>query len=159
MGVVLGRIRRFDELPSMMKGRADDVSFGVTRIVKVAARAIHRSVVTETPVDTGTARSNWIVSKNAPIKSVIPAHVPYPKRSGKNRSEKANKQATIALGRGPINSYVDGKDRRILIQNNVPYIGRLDGGSSPQNPPPANFARKSVQVGIAAIRNIKVIKR
>lgn len=83
-----------------------------------------------TPVDTGWARANWI-----PTIGDAPSTAAAPKPEGDNISVSvaslgqqqavgvATVAATYKLSRGAVH-----------ISNNVPYIVRLDGGSSQQAP-------------------------
>lgn len=71
-----------------------------------------------TPVDTGWARANWVPNIGSPLQGVVGA-------PGKpNNAAQTSAQASLirySLGQGPI-----------YITNNVPYIGRLNAGSSKQ---------------------------
>lgn len=93
------------------------------------ALRIHGALVEGTPVDTGWARSNWLPSVGVP------------------RGETVG--APGALDQGPARvgqSEVAGwgiQDGPIYIANNVPYIRRLNGGSS--NQAPAGFIEAAVQ--------------
>ncbi|EPH31078.1 hypothetical protein L293_2481 [Acinetobacter gyllenbergii CIP 110306 = MTCC 11365] len=79
-----------------------------------------QGVITATPVDTGAARGNWIASKT-PIKTY-------------------DESATDKTGQGTINrSFVFFAQNAklgslIYIQNNLPYIERLENGWSDQAP-------------------------
>lgn len=79
-----------------------------------------QGVVTATPVDTGAARANWIASKT-PIKTY-------------------DESATDKTGQGAINrAFVFFAQNAklgsvIYLQNNLPYIERLENGWSDQAP-------------------------
>jgi hypothetical protein len=82
------------------------------------ALKIDRDVVIQTPVDTGRAASNWIVTLGRPTSA--------------NRNDIIGQSAAIengALSIGVADAYQD-----IYIQNNLPYIGRLNDGSSEKAP-------------------------
>ena len=82
-----------------------------------------------TPVDTGWARANWVPSITTPAKGTVGS------RDAVSRSGQSTGKASLIsyrLTSGPIH-----------ITNNVPYIGRLNDGSSKQAP------RAFVQAGIA----------
>lgn len=130
---------------------ADRVEANADRITREAALAIDQTVVLATPVDTGRARSNWIVSAGGPNEATREAYVPG---SGLGRGEGANAAGAIAQGRRVIRSRPRGGGD-IYVQNNLPYIGRLNEGSSAQAP--ANFVAKAVSTGLAAVRGRRVL--
>lgn len=136
--------------------RARRLGENVDRAVKQIALAVHREVVQGTPVDTGKARSNWIVSINTPVTSEIKPYVPYPKFSkanGQQRSESGNFNAAVAQGEVVVASRRSGQT--VYIQNNVKYIGRLNDGSSAQAP--QMFVQRAVELAIrflAGLRNL-----
>lgn len=78
---------------------------------------IHRDLVLETPVDTGRARSNWIVTSGRESYST---REPLEVRSAQTVGQ-AEIQATPQFA-------------TIHIQNNLPYIARLNDGWSAQAP-------------------------
>ena len=84
-----------------------------------------------TPVDTGRARSNWIVQVGSAPSGVIEA---YAEGSRLGRDESSNAAAALAQGEAAIANYVGGRGQAIHITNNVPYIGRLNEGYSAQAP-------------------------
>lgn len=68
----------FDDLPAVMRGYEAQIGTMVTLAATRAALAGGAYLGEETPVDTGEARSNWIMSIDAPDILVIPPYVPYP---------------------------------------------------------------------------------
>ena len=97
----------------------------------------------DTPVDVGTARSNWRISVGRPLTGKVKAHFPYPSRHrkpygpGGKKSEGANLSAVMAAGNTRLGTY-KGKltgftaKGSIYISNTLPYIGPLDRGHSRQ---------------------------
>lgn len=85
---------------------------------KVALEALRR-VIFKTPVDTGRARGNWQVSLGVRDDGVLEVTDP----SG---------QPTIDKGTRPITDL--NRFDIIYIQNNLPYIQRLEDGYSQQAP-------------------------
>lgn len=130
--------------------RADSIVENVDRLVRQVALAVDQAVVFETPVDTGRARSNWLVSLVEPRQDEIPPYAPG-RRLGKGES--ANAAAALAQGAAVIGMRRPGQD--IVISNNVPYIGRLNEGSSAQAP--ANFVEAAVQSGASVVRGTRVV--
>jgi hypothetical protein len=89
-------------------------------ILKVSAETMqrvvlstHAALVERTKVDTGWARSNWLVSVGKPIKGV------------KGSRKGVNKEAANA-SLGAIFKYKG--SGKVFIVNNVPYIGYLNDG-------------------------------
>ena len=95
----------------------------IERSIKQLALNIQGSLIAATPVDTGWARSNWVSSIGAPVNGT----------PGWNESIAG---AVWTLVQGPI-----------YIANNVPYIGRLNAGSSQQAP--AGFVESVIASEVA----------
>lgn len=125
-----------------------------TRMVKAGAKRTLRSLVYDTKVDTGKARSNWRVGSGQPTRAVIGPYVPYPKNSkanGEGIGETANAQATIAAGNARIDSVRGvsgvGLKTAIYITNNVEYLDRAFVGGA---------VEAAIIEGISGIRRIRV---
>lgn len=113
-----------------IRRRGRQVENSSARLVRRMARKTLRSIVNNTKVDKGVARSNWRTSAGGTPTAVIPAYVPYPKNSranGQGINESANASAAIAAGfaviatvRGAAGA---GLKTRLVIANNVPYLG------------------------------------
>ena len=147
-------VQSFDKMPVVMKQRAKEVGQGATKIVQRVGSAIHREVVITTPVDTGTARSNWVGTLNAPFNGVIPPYSPSVK-AGLNES--ANAQAAIAQGLSAIRLFNALRDRSLHFTNNVGYIRKLNNGHSMQAP--IMFVQKAIQVGAQAVRGVTLLRK
>lgn len=103
--------------------------------MKRAAIAADQAAVLATPVDTGRARGNWVVSIGVP-RYGEPNTPPAARGRGRERRTAAgNQSANKALkdGRSTVLGYKLGKGG-IFITNSVPYIGLLENGSSAQAP-------------------------
>ena len=135
-----------------MKSIADNLETNVSKEMKKAALIIDRDVVIQTPVDTGRARSNWLVGIGAAIRDVIDALSPG---EGLSAGERLNAQLSIDAARTEIEKHRPGQD--IYISNNLSYIDFLNQGSSAQAP--ANFVEKAIQAGIASLKKSRVVKR
>lgn len=141
LGVFARRIRK----------RGRQVEEGVNEIVKKTAIVADRELVLSTPVDTGRARSNWLLSLGGPSTSEIEAYA-----QGKGGSSgAANANAAMAQAQAAVRGRRPEQD--VYISNNVPYIGRLNDGWSAQAP--AGFVQAAVQRAAAAIRNMRVFRR
>lgn len=102
---------------------------------------IHEGLVRDTPVDTGWARSNWLLAIGSPI--LKPA-------GSKNKLNGSVQAAGVAAILGWKFSQGPAYDT-----NNVPYMRKLNGGSSRQAPP--GFIEKTVQAAVA-VSNRKKFK-
>ena len=120
--------------------------------MRMAALAADQAVVLGTPVDKGRARSNWIVSLGAPSRSTVDPYVPG--KGGSTAGDNAN--AALAQGAAVIGGYSGLIHGSIVISNNLPYIGRLNAGSSKQAP--AGFVEKAVQSAARAVQKARVVK-
>jgi hypothetical protein len=99
-------------------------------LVNGVAKEVLAELVRSTPVDTGRARSNWLVSVGSPRQEVILPHAP-----GRylGIAETANASTAIALG----SVIIDGRRKSvpIYITNSVDYLTKLDTkGTSKQAP-------------------------
>ena len=125
---------RVTNLGSFVQGLKDemklveDVASKVQR--KIALDVLTR-VVEGTPVDEGRARGNWQADINA---------VPVGEIDTKDKSG----EATIAKGAAKIVGAKFGT--AVNIVNNVPYIGRLNDGSSKQAP--AGFVEAAIDAAV-----------
>lgn len=127
--------------------------------IQKTALAVLRNVVVGTPVGDptlwqipvappgyvgGHARRNWMVSIGSPLS----ASRGVPGRGGGKADAT---QRALKQGKGRIANFDPESDSRIIIQNNVPYIVRLNNGHSEQAP--ANFVQTAVMAGRNVGRN------
>lgn len=131
-----------------IRARVKSLEGNLNQVVRKVAMAADQAVVLGTPVDTGRARSNWIVSVGSAHGDTISAYVPGEK--GSTKSE--NTQAALDQGESVIRNYTSGRDQSIHITNNLPYIQALNDGHSEQAP--ANFVESAIQEAIAAVGRI-----
>lgn len=133
-----------EDLARVMFAIARNIDPHSSRTLCRMALAGDQTLVLATPVDTGRARSNWIVTIGAPAESPINPYVPYPKRSGKDFRERANAAAAIEQGQSAIRAHIPGM--KIFITNNVNYVPILNTGTSRQAGP--QFIEKAIQASI-----------
>lgn len=127
------------QFANKMEKRAQVFEQTANKIAIKAATAILKHLVNVTPVDTSQALSNWQVGINAPVNSEIPPYV-----AGK-RGSTQTASAAKALSVG-ISALADKKaGETIYISNNLPYIEKLNAGSSTQNP--GGFVEAAAQLG------------
>lgn len=131
-----------EDFSKRMGDLATRVARNADRTVRKAALAADQAVVMQTPVDTGRARANWIAALNAPAAG--------PTDDLDKGGGKAVKQAA-----GVAAAYDGDRDVSIHITNNLPYIQRLNEGSSYQAP--ADFVRTAVRRGIAAVKGARLL--
>ena len=105
------RIRDF-----MVKGSREEVSLATRKLALGALTA----VVLRTPVDTGRARGNWQTSVGVAI--------------GGGETGSLDKSGTSTITQGAASIGRQQGYTPIIIQNNVPYITRLNDGHSKQAP-------------------------
>lgn len=121
---------RFDKVMVRMAGRIEKRT---EKTVRRAVIAIEEKLVATTPVDTGLARSNWIVSLDVPREEVREIRDPA---------------SVIRSARGTLAAYRLG--RALFITNSVPYITFLNYGTSDQAPP--GFVEEAMVAGRKVIR-------
>ena len=96
-----------------------DISKKIGKIVgnklRTLALDIDRRVILETPVDTGSARANWIASTGSPDSGI---------------TDETSADAALSKGSATISGANDYET--IYIQNSKPYIKRLNEGWSEQ---------------------------
>ena len=136
--------------------RMQDIASGIGTntedIMKKIGIAVHTSVVSHTPADTGQARSSWILSKGGPASETNTPYAP-----GKNLGllESGNLAGSVNQAKGVLGSYKL-SDGTIWVSNNLDYIGELENGKSDQAP--KGMAKIGVLAGVAAIPQAKVIR-
>lgn len=84
----------FEELPKWMDQYKVAMFKAVDEVVQKAALTGGEYLARETPVDTGVARSNWVLTLGMPFDIVIPAYFPYP--SYRNNHHEAVKQVALS---------------------------------------------------------------
>lgn len=98
---------------------ADKQKNKVLDIRRSFAFAIFAKVIYRTPVDSGRARQNWLVTLNG-------GSLAYNPDAAKGGRVLVEGQRVIDNAKG---------DEKIIIQNNAPYIGKLEyGGYGPNSP-------------------------
>lgn len=132
-----------------MRKTAEQVQENANRTVRRVALAVDATVVMSTPVDTGRARSNWQVEVAGMPDSAIPAY-----SEGKGGST-AGENTRAALEQANVAVAAYAGEGSIHITNNLPYIGRLNDGSSAQAP--SGFVQLAVQRGVEAIRGARIV--
>jgi hypothetical protein len=111
------------------------VARSAERVIKRLGFEIQGELIRKTPVDTGWARANWVVSIGTPHTGVV-------------GSREAVSQAGQIAGQGRLLVYRLNQGQ-IWISNNVPYIGKLNEGHSKQAP--AGYIEQAIDTAIRTI--------
>ena len=141
-----------DGFSRRIKIRAENVPAQVNTIVRRAVLAIDQAIVLATPVDTGRARSNWLVTLGVGASGTID---PYAPGSRLGVGEANNAAGALAQARTAVASRVP--EQTVFITNNVDYISKLNAGSSPQAPP--LFVQAGLAAGVAAVAGARIDTR
>jgi len=128
-----------------MKVVADTIGKNTNDVVRQAALEADQVGVLRTPVDTGRARANWLVSIGEPTTETV--DTPDNPAAGTAEALAQARQATRGY-----------KTRlgSIFITNNVEYIVPLDEGTSPQAP--SGMSAFMVQAARDVLRKFKLLK-
>lgn len=137
-----------------MKRAAKALEDDINRYNENVAIQVQYEVAARTPVDVGTARSNWIVQLGSAVRAVRRAFAPYPSRwrppyiGGGGIGEHRNLEASRRAARTAVAARRT--DEPIYIVNNLPYIARLNDGHSKQAG--VGFIQAGVQAGTATAK-------
>lgn len=128
----------------MAKGQLHKIEIQLTNETETEAKKlvldIHERLVTTTPVDTGWARANWLLAVGKPVEKPV-------------GSKKKIDPAPQAVGVGSILKWKFSQGPA-HDTNNVPYIRKLNEGSSKQAP--AGFVDKAVQAAVVTANRKKL---
>ena len=109
----------------------------IEAVVRKLVLDVNANLVATTPVDTGWARANWIPRIGTPREDT--AGSPDSISRGEQEQGVAEVATSYQIEMGPV-----------YITNNVPYIGRLNQGSSQQAP--AGFVQAAITKGIRQLQ-------
>lgn len=136
-----------DSLAARLHELANRIDRNRVQLVKTVALTVDQTVVTGTPVDTGRARSNWLVSIGEGSTSPVEAY-----SEGKNGSTAAaNLQAATAQAEATIGQYQGKLGEQIQIVNNLPYIKPLNEGHSAQAP--AGYIEAAIMEAVLVVQS------
>ena len=103
------------------------------RVIIKVTLDVTSNLIETNPVDTGWSRSNWIPSVGSSTKAPV-------------GSKQSVSPAAQAAGLARMRTYDLKRDGKVFITNNVPYIVRLNEGSSRQAP--AGFVQRAIRKAI-----------
>lgn len=142
----------FDQFPQWLADLKADFNDNVDKHMRGAARQAAFTIVEGTPVDEGTARSNWRAQiGNEPSDTVFPAFSPG-KRLG--RGETGNLIPTLDGMYRVIAAWEPARGQDLFFGNSVSYIEDLDNGKSGQG---GNFSDASVLSFLSYISNKRFV--
>lgn len=104
------------------------------------------ALASDTPVDRGTARSNWQLTLGSAAMGVRAAFSPFASRwrapygSGGSKGETRNQAGVVWSASNTLKGRT--ADQAIYIANNLPYIEPLNEGHSPQSS--AGFIQRAI---------------
>jgi hypothetical protein len=145
-----------NDLATKLDNIAIIIPYLANQLKRDVVEAILSDLLQVTPVDTGKAISNWQV-QNEPLPSIVDAYVPAPKGRMLRGvwTHLVDPQATrganaeIAAEVAQIALQITQPGIPLYIVNGLPYIARLNAGTSAQAP--AGFTDRAVIVGKSLI--------
>lgn len=136
----------FGQFGKRMKIVSKNFGGNVEKTIRRAALAADTAAVLTTPIDTGRARGNWVVSIGQPVEVV----------KGQPGSPQAGEAEALAQGQSAVASYRLGAGS-IFISNSLPYIVKLDEGSSSQAT--AGMSKFAIQAARQQFRKPRTLGR
>lgn len=103
------------------------------------AKVILADLLAHTPVDTSTAVSNWQIGLDRPIINTLPAYFPGKDGLTAQASREAAWRAALSI------LALKKEGQAVYLGNALPYIRKLNDGSSTQAP--AGFIERAELVG------------
>jgi adenylosuccinate lyase len=149
-----------------MRQLAEELPQRANKVKQTVARTINFDLLETTPVDTGQAVSNWIVTLDEPASETRPAFVevaeggmrgPAGAKQWTHRADtEATRQANIAEALPLANQTIDSAtpEQPIYITNNLDYIQALDEGHSAQA---QNFVERAIILGRDVLNRANIL--
>ena len=122
--------------------RARQVETGALDSLRATALMINQTVIFATPIDTGRAKANCQVGIDVPVTNEI------------DEEDPGGGAATIARNAAVIRLVPRG--HTIILSNNVPYIHKLNEGSSSQAP--AMFVEIAIADAVIAVKKTRFFR-
>lgn len=117
---------------------ADQIGVELSLVIKKLAFDIFADVVAGTPVDTGRAMNNWMISVGNPSRSTTD-------KGGNKASVKAAKRSAADAELAQVRPF-----DTVWISNNLPYITFLEEGCSKQAP--NGWVARAIQNNFAKLK-------
>ena len=141
-----------DDLARRMLEHGRNVTVNLNKKTRRVALAIDSLIVKSMPVDTGRARSSVVVTVGEPSLSQT-REAYFPGKQGSTSG--ANTQAAIDQAMTALQDRQLGEEIHINI--NIPYIGRLNEGYSPQAKP--GFIEQAIQDGVSIEAGVSILEK
>lgn len=126
----------FADLSKSLRQQAKNIESNASLLVRRCATVVIEELAVRTPIDSGRAKSNWIVTLNSPtVARIEPHHFGVLGSTAPQTIKTVQARAAIVINRFKIGDTV-------IIQNNLDYIVDLEKGSSKQSP--AGFIHQSL---------------
>ena len=124
-----------------IRRRARQVETGASQALRATALVINQTVILATPVKFGHARANWQIGIDIAVTEEI---------------DENDLSGAATISRNAATIRVSKPKRSIILSNNVPYIGRLNEGSSSQAP--AQFVQLAILQAVTAVKKTRFFK-
>ncbi len=136
-----------------MKGLSDLSLDTFSQLAGLTALNLWVDIISNTPVDTGRARANWQLGVVDTSKVVECDFQSVRTKTGRKKRRPPPRGQIKTDPKLPHPTKIDelGKSDSIWIVNNLPYIEKLEAGSSIQSP--TGMVAKSLQIGAAFLRD------
>lgn len=147
----------FDRLSRTLLVRSAQVGRNMHATQRKATKIVARELIVGTPVDVGTARSNWQVGVAVAglfAMTRIRARMAYAPGRKLGVGETRNAAAAIAAAYSVIDKAPTGAD--LYVSNPLKYINALDDGHSKQVPP--GLVRRAVTAARLAVRRTRIFE-
>lgn len=147
-------VHPFADLPKVLHDRTAEALKLVTGIAQEVTRHAGAYVASETPVDKGVARSNWVASIDHRAEGMIPAYAPG---SHLGIGEEANLRAAMNQHNLVTAQFDASRNSTLHVTNNTDYIGELNyTDHSPQATP--GFFERAFPYAITKVRGMWRLK-
>jgi len=134
--------KNFGGLATRLGSVSKRVGVGVSAYKRRIVLAIEGELVKQTPVKSGRARANWILTNRMPTGT----EQPLPVGTMSEAEERAYWSALSAKQVAENMAVQDETEVAMYLTNNVPYSEKLANGSSKQAP--AGYVENAMLVGI-----------
>ena len=108
------------------------------KVVTKITLDVTANLISSTPVDTNWARANWVPTIGKPFEADLSSIKPSAQSAASARSKQRSAMGVVLGYKLPMGS--------VFVSNNVPYIGKLNDGSSKQEP--AGFVQRAVRKAV-----------
>lgn len=131
----------FDDLADWMEKTGKRLEIRASEMVGEMALAAGAEVAIQTPVDTGRARANWFAGTTDEPGKI---------------TDDVDKTAHLSIQRITAAATGVKPGESIFVFNNLPYINRLNEGSSDQAP--SGFVEKAVDRAMQIAKEVRLFK-